>query len=99
MFDFTPVGAALALAGLLFLLFAYRLLPARTRATAPLDEALAIKKYVTEAEVTEGSPIAGKTIADVQALAHGEGKVIAILKPDDTRVTPLPDAALSVGDT
>jgi di/tricarboxylate transporter len=99
MFDFTPVGATLAVAGLLFLMFAYRILPARTRATVSLDEALAVKKYVTEAEVPEGSPIAGKTISDVQALAHDEGKVIAILKPDDTRVAPLPDAALSVGDT
>ena len=99
MFDFTPVGAALALTGLLFLMFGYRLLPARTRTTVSLDEALAVKKYVTEAEVTENSPVVGKTISDIQELAHGEGKVIAILKPDDTRVAPLPDAALSVGDT
>jgi di/tricarboxylate transporter len=99
MFDFTPVGAALAVAGLLFLMLGYRLLPVRTRSTVSLDEALAVKKYVTEAEVTETSPMAGKTISDLQELAHGEGKVIAILKRDDTRVTPLPDAALSVGDT
>lgn len=99
MFDFTRVGATLALAGLLFLMFAYRLLPERTRSTVSLDEALAVKKYVTEAEVTEGSPIAGKTISYVQALAHDEGKVVAILKPDDARVAPLPDAQLSVGDT
>jgi di/tricarboxylate transporter len=99
MFDFTPVGAALAVAGLLFLMFGYRLLPVRTRATVSLDEALAVKKYVTEAEVTETSPMAGKTISELQERAQGEGKVIAILKPDDTRVTPLPDAKLSVGDT
>jgi len=99
MFDFTPVGAALAVAGLLFLMFGYGLLPVRARTTASLDEALAVKKYVTEAEVTEASPMAGKTIHDLQELAHGEGKVIAILKPDDTRVAPLPDAKLSVGDT
>ena len=84
MFDFTPVGATLAVAGLLFLMFAYRILPARTRTTMSLDEALAVKKYVTEAEVTDGSPIAGKTVSDVQALAHGEGKIIAILRPDDS---------------
>ena len=99
MFDFTPVGAALAVAGLLFLMFGYRLLPVRTRTTVPLDEALSVKKYVTEAEVTETSPMVGKTISDVQELAQGEGKVIAILRPDDTRVAPLPDAELSVGDT
>jgi di/tricarboxylate transporter len=99
MFDFTPVGAALALAGLLFLMFAYRLLPVRTRAAASLDEALAAKKYVTEAEIVEQSPMVGKTIAALQELADGEGKVIAILQPDEKRVAPLPDATLNAGDT
>ena len=56
MFDFTPVGAVLAVVGLLFLMVAYRMLPVRTRSTASMDEALAAKKYVTEAEVTETSP-------------------------------------------
>jgi di/tricarboxylate transporter len=99
MFDFTPVGAMLAATGVLFLLFAYRVLPVRTRTTVSLDEALAVKKYMTEAEVTEDSPMVGKTISDLQALSHGEGTVTAILRPDNTRVTPLPDAVLSVGDT
>ena len=99
MFDFTPVGAALAAAGLVFLVIAYRVLPVRTRSTSSLDEALTAKKYVTEAEVTETSPMVGKTISDLQALAHGEAKVIAMLKPDDSRSAPLPDAVLKPGDT
>lgn len=99
MFDFTPVGAVLAVMGIVFLVFFYRVLPARTRASASMDEALAAKKYVTEAEVTKASPVLGKTVADLQDLAHGEAKVIAILKPDDQRVVPLPDAVLEVGDT
>ncbi len=72
MFDFTPVGIVLAVVGLLFLVVAYRFLPVRTRATASLDEALAAKKYVTEAEVTETAAVLGKTVADLQDLAHGE---------------------------
>ncbi|HJR21108.1 MAG TPA: SLC13 family permease [Dongiaceae bacterium] len=99
MFDFTPVGAALSVTGLVFLMFGYRLLPVRARTTVSLDEALAVKKYVTEAEVTEASPMVGKTISDLQERAQGEGKVIAILKPDDKRVAPLPDARLVAGDT
>ena len=98
MFDFTPVNATLAVAGVLFLTFAYRILPARTRTTVSLNEALAVKKYVTEAEVVWESPMIGKTIADLQELAHGEGKVVAILKPDGTRVAPLPDAELNARD-
>lgn len=98
MFDFTPVGAALAVMGVVFLTLGYRLLPVRTRTTVSLDEALAVKKYVTEAEVVGGSSMVGKTVADVQDPAHGEGKVIAILKPDGARVVPLPDAKLNDGD-
>lgn len=98
MFDFTPVGASLAVAGIVFLVAAYRLLPERTRSTASLDEALEIKNYVTEAEITEVSPMVGKTIADLRALADGEAKVTAILQPDDRRSIPLPDAILKIGD-
>jgi di/tricarboxylate transporter len=99
MFDFTPVGAVLAAVGLLFLTLAYRMLPVRSRATVSLDEALAVKKYVTEAEVTPESTIVGKSVSDLQELAQGEGKVVAILRPDDRRVVPLPDVLLNVGDT
>ncbi|HET6157934.1 MAG TPA: SLC13 family permease [Dongiaceae bacterium] len=99
MFDFTPVGAALAAAGVLFLMIAYRVLPVRTRATVSLDEALAVKKYVTEAEVVAESPVAGKTISELQELSHDEAKVVAILQRDDQRIVPLPDAVLTVGDT
>ena len=99
MFDFTPVGAVLAVVGVLFLTLAYRMLPVRTRATVSLDEALAVKKYVTEAEVTPDSTMVGKSVADLQELAQGEGKVVTILRPDDRRVVPLPDVLLNVGDT
>ncbi|MEZ5830531.1 MAG: SLC13 family permease [Dongiaceae bacterium] len=99
MFDFTPVAFVLAVVGVLFLTFGYRLLPVRSRATVPLDEALAVKKYVTEAEISEESPMAGKTVSELQERAHGEAKVVAILQPDDRRVKPLPDATLNAGDT
>ncbi|HET6621250.1 MAG TPA: SLC13 family permease [Dongiaceae bacterium] len=99
MFDFTPVGAVLAAVGVLFLTLAYRMLPVRSRATVSLDEALAVKKYVTEAEVTPDSTMVGKSVSDLQELAQGEGKVVSILRPDDRRVVPLPDVLLNVGDT
>jgi Trk K+ transport system NAD-binding subunit len=55
-------------------MFAYRLLPVRTRAAASLDEALAAKKYVTEAEIVEESPMVGRTIAELQELAQGKAR-------------------------
>jgi di/tricarboxylate transporter len=99
MFDFTPVGAVLSAVGVLFLTLAYSMLPVRSRAPVSLDEALAVKKYVTEAEVTPDSTMVGKSVSDLQELAQGEGKVVSILRPDDRRVMPLPDVLLNVGDT
>jgi di/tricarboxylate transporter len=99
MFDFTPVGATLALVGILFLVVAYRLLPNRTRATASLDDALASRDYMTEAELTSASPMVGKSVSDLQNLADGAARVTAILQSDDQRSKPLPDAILNAGDT
>jgi di/tricarboxylate transporter len=47
MFDFTPVGAALAAVGIVFLALFYWLLPARTRETASLHDAIDIKNYIS----------------------------------------------------
>ncbi|WP_374309704.1 SLC13 family permease [Dongia sp.] len=99
MFDFTPVGIILAVAGVLFLMVGHRLLPERQRATASLDEAVRIKNYMTEAEITGTSPMVGKTIAELQNLADGEAKVVALLEADDSRIVPLPDAILKIGQT
>ncbi|WP_374654058.1 SLC13 family permease [Dongia sp.] len=99
MFDFTPAGIVLAAAGLAFLMVGHRLLPVRERASASLDEAVAIKDYVTEAEIVGTSPMVGRTIANLQDLADGQAKVTALLEPDDTRIVPLPDAILKIGQT
>lgn len=97
MFDFLPVGGALTIAGLIFLALCYRLLPERVPATGGLDAAIDIKNYMTEASVPPGSPFAGKTVADVQRLADGQGMVTALLR-SGRRMPPLPDASLREGD-
>jgi di/tricarboxylate transporter len=95
MFDFTPVGLGLAMAGVAFLTFGYRLLPLNRRGTAALNAALNIKDYTTEARVTATS--AGHTISELKQLGEGEVSVTAVLREDRTR-TPLPDAQLREGD-
>lgn len=98
MFDFTPVGGALAVVGVIFLAFGYRLLPHRTRETATLDEAIDIKNYVSEARITARSALLGKTIADLLSAAAGGATVTSVLRAKGTRVTPLPDVVLRDGD-
>jgi di/tricarboxylate transporter len=62
VFEFTKMGALLAVAGILYLMLIGRwLLPRDIPADVPAET---IGKYVTELRVTEASPFIGKTIAD-----------------------------------
>jgi len=98
MFDFTPVGATLALVGIVFLVIGHRLLPARERREGSIDEALDIANYVTEAEVVEGSAVLGRPVSELLAMAEGEAVVTSILRAKQHRIAPLPDAILRAGD-
>ena len=98
MFDYTPVGLALSVVGLIFLAICYRLLPERKREQGGLDRAVDIKNYTTEARVVEDSAAVGQTVADVQARADGQAMVTRIVSASGRSRTPLPDARLRAGD-
>lgn len=98
MFDFTPVGATLAVVGTIFLVLFYWLVPVRTRASASIHEAIDIKNYVTEARVVGDSSVAGKTLADLLKLGGGQAIVTSILRSRALYVTPFPDVTLREGD-
>jgi di/tricarboxylate transporter len=97
MFDYTPVGAALALVGVAFLAVGYRLLPERKREGADLHEALAIKNYTTEALVSDKTLAAAKSVSALQRLGDG-AMVTAIIGEDERKRKPLPDMMLKPGD-
>ncbi|KPF65855.1 permease [Bosea sp. AAP35] len=99
MFDFTPVGIVVALAGCAFLMVGYRLLPQDRRGAVSLDQAIDIKDYVTEARIGDKSALAGKTVADLKAIGDGELQLVAILRNERRTQAPLPDASLKAGDT
>jgi di/tricarboxylate transporter len=88
MFDFTPVGAGLALAGVAFLAVGYRLLPAGRKGATPIDAAFAIEGYTTEARLTRDSPVIGETVAALEKLAEGEVTVTTIIREQFRRYTP-----------
>ncbi|WP_152047579.1 SLC13 family permease [Aureimonas psammosilenae] len=98
MFDFTPVGATLALVGVGFLAFFYWLLPERKREGASLDEAIRIKNYTSEARVTADTVAVASTVSALQELADREAMVTAILDASGGRRIPAPDAVLREGD-
>jgi di/tricarboxylate transporter len=97
MFDFTPVGAGLSAAGVLLLLFAFRLIPKDRQAAPGLGEAIDIRDYVTEARVKEGSEIAGQTVSELRKQADQEVRVTAIVRDEKTAV-PSPNTKLQPND-
>ena len=98
MFDFTPVGLAVAGAGVLFLAFGYRLLPTGQRAAASMDAAFTIESYVTEARLPPDSPMVHKTVAELEALGDSDVRVTTVIREKFRRYTPTAQWTLHAGD-
>lgn len=98
MFDYTPIGAALTIVGLVFLVFCYTLLPARSSADRALHEAVTIKNYTTEAAVTEQTLAVAGSVGALQKFGSGNAMIIAIIGEGGNKRAPLPDNTLKLGD-
>jgi di/tricarboxylate transporter len=99
MFDFAPVGGVLAVAGVAFLAVGYRLIPKGRRGASTAAQAIDIKDYTTEAEITAESEVVGAAFSELEKLAEGEVKVLSVIRNEERRITPLPDLTLKLGDT
>jgi di/tricarboxylate transporter len=88
MFDFTPVGAVLAVGGVIFLAFGWRLLPGHRKGVASIDEAFNLEGYTTEAMIPEDSPLVGKTVGEVEKLSEGGVEVVSLLRLRDHLYSP-----------
>lgn len=97
MFDYTPVGLSIALCGFVFLSFGYRLLPKR-KPPASIDAAFNLGGYTTEARLSADSPLAGQSVADLEAAAENEVKVLVIIRERFRRYVPTPQSRLQGGD-
>ena len=98
MFDFAPVGLGLAVAGVVFLVFGFRLLPGRRKAKGTMDEALDIPDYMTEARVTAASVVTGRPVGDLARFCNDKVMVTGIVRHKTVRMPLLPDAILLEGD-
>ncbi len=84
MFDFTPVGLAVAAAGVLFAALAgWRLVPTREQKGA---EGFDTGKYLTEARVTSSAKAKGKTVRDVEKILDEAGAQIVGMIRNEFRV-------------
>ena len=71
-----------------FLAFGYRLLPGGRKGSGSAEAAFNIEDYTTEAALPAGSPMAGKTVADLEAMGDGEVTVTTIIREHFRRYAP-----------
>jgi len=78
MFDFAPVGLAVALAGVAFIALAgWRLMPARTGESGETrQESFALDDYIAEVRVPEEAGIIGKRVRELDDVAETNGVAI-----------------------
>ena len=97
MFDFTPVGLAVAGAGLVFVtLVGWRLVPVRRRESA---EGFDTGAYITEARITESSAAVGKTLREIgPILSEADAQVIGMARHDIRISAPNPNRLMQEGD-
>ncbi|WP_233843939.1 SLC13 family permease [Dyella sp. 2HG41-7] len=106
LFSVTPVGLALAVAGVLFFyLYTNKLLPEREderqkvtpgRTESYFAETYGIVGETAELTVTAESPLVGMSIGEVEQL-HGAPLILAIKSANDARMAPPADQVIWVG--
>jgi len=97
MFDFTPVGFAVAGAGVVFAaLFGPRIVPAREQTGSTSFDT---GTYLTEARVTEDGKAAGKTLREVEyTLEEADAQIVGMVRNEFRISAPYPSRVLRPGD-
>jgi di/tricarboxylate transporter len=98
MYDFAPVGLGLTALGVVFLAFAYRLLPTSRSPAETMDGALADSAYVTEVEVPAGWASEKPRVGDLHAMARNEVSVVALMRGGKRQASPHANRHVRPGD-
>ena len=98
MFDFTPVGAAVAIAGIVFIAaVGWRLIPSR-RPQSSLSDAIDISVYMVEVRVTQNSRFAGRLVRDLEELAGEDVAIVGVIHRGTAYGAPSSYQIIDVGD-
>ncbi len=97
MFDFTPIGLAVALAGVVFVaLIGWRLVPARKQSGVEGFESGA---YITEVRVLEGSKADHMSLREIEIeLAEVDAQIIGIVQREVRLIAANPGRRVHAGD-
>jgi di/tricarboxylate transporter len=98
MFDFMPVGAGVALAGVLFIiLLGWKLIP-RRKGQLSREELFEIDSYITELVVPKKSELTGKRMRDLEDATDGDVVVVGHVRNEQRFAAPSPYRTFKEGD-
>lgn len=100
MFDFAPVGAACALAGLLYIAFiGWRLIPDRDGGKSPVEDMLATAGYIAELVVTPKAKAIGQKVRDLDEEAdESDCEILGLLRKGERLPGRARHAEIAAGD-
>jgi len=98
MFDFTPVGLGVALAGFIFIaLIGWRLVPTRP-GSASREDMFEVKDYLTEVRATESSKFTGSSIQDVEKMTGADVTIVELVRGESILPSFYRTVTVSPGD-
>ena len=98
MFDFTPVGVFICLAGIIFISFlGWRLLHLRA-ARKSSSEIFDIEDYITEVEITTDSKLNGVLIYQMGEITKADSQILGLVRNERRIHAPDPQETLLEGD-
>lgn len=98
MFDFTPVGLAVALTGLLFIVLGgWRLIPKRSGQTGAND-LFEVERYVTEVRLPADSRLVGKQLAGISAFVEDGVNLLGLVRAGRRWLSPPATTVFAAGD-
>lgn len=99
MFDFSPVGVAIAIMGVLFItLVGWRLIPAARLKSSSPDQLFAIDEYLTEVIVTADSSLVGKSVDEIDGLQDASIEIVGIAHRHGKTMSMRAGQLLNAGD-
>ena len=98
MFDFSPVGGVIALAGILFVaLIGWRFLPKRSSSQSS-ENLFRVDNYITEVKVFSRSKLKGVSVKEMSALTDAKVHLINIIRKDKILHSPGKTETFKSGD-
>ena len=99
MFSFTPVGLAVAGAGVAFMVFVgWRLIPReRLQGNAP-EQLFEITSYLVEVQVQADSPMCGKSLQELEELHEGELEIVGVARGSGRAMGPPLEHEIRAGE-